>query len=771
MRWLFLSNPLGSIRRYLDNGGPAVVEAPPAAAGAPAAAHSQPIAPAQRLDDRADRLFLWAVFAAAVIANLMLATRNWHYGFLIGHEFRQTQTAIISYYIDQQNNFSLHYQTPLLGKPWEFPLEFPLYEWAVVVLSRLTHLPQFEAARTISLTSVYLALPALYLLLGQAGMAPRRRLLALALLLATPVYLFYGRAFLIDTTAMMFSAWFLAAFVQTMRVRSFRWLALCAVAGTAAGLIKSLTFFVWLLPATLYGAWCLWCDLRGPVGRELARAPIVDPAPAPTPVGRELARAPAAGRVGRLGSAWRTIAWGVGAVIVPALAVQWWVRFTDAIKAPHPSAYIFTSKELTHGNFGMYDLSARLSRVTWRALLECWSLAIANPWAIALIVGGGIVFLKGHRLRILGAFFLFFAAQMAFPNAYAFQDYYFTACTMFAVAAIGFVMSGVFESRLPRWCRWPIVLVPFAAFYAAYAGFYHTEQSYKSAGGTGLTIALRDYLPRKSVLIIAGADWAGIIPYYSQHRALMIRTGLDGDEKYLTRAFGDLADEDVGALVLVGSQRANTALVKRAADEFALDREPTFRYPDADVYISDFHRADVLQHLQVPPLPPKITFDAQRVQKSIPYGAVQKLSPGQSAALFPMVQPAVTKCTFRFGYGLWSLGGVPVINAHPDSAVWVPVPATARTVDCEFGISAAAYERPGDRTDGADFIIEAEAPGGATRVLWKRFLNPVMVPRDRGTVHETVPIALHPGETLVFRTGPHNTYSFDWCYWKSIRVQ
>jgi len=42
--------------------------------------------------------------------------------------------------------------------------------------------------------------------------------------------------------------------------------------------------------------------------------------------------------------------------------------------------------------------------------------------------------------------------------------------------------------------------------------------------------------------IIAGADWAAMIPLYSQHKALMIRNGLEYDPPYLNRAFNDLAD-------------------------------------------------------------------------------------------------------------------------------------------------------------------------------------------------------------------------------------
>ena len=36
------------------------------------------------------------------------------------------------------NPFRLAYETPVLGKPWSIPMEFPLYQWTVVVVSDLT---------------------------------------------------------------------------------------------------------------------------------------------------------------------------------------------------------------------------------------------------------------------------------------------------------------------------------------------------------------------------------------------------------------------------------------------------------------------------------------------------------------------------------------------------------------------------------------------------------------------------------------------------------
>src|SRR6478736_1289680 len=210
---------------------------------------------------RRTNLILAGVFLAALFAHAWWVTRNWTAGFMPGHEFRQTQMAITTYYIDQQDNFSLLYETPILGRPWvSILMEVPIYEWAVVGLSRGAHVPHVVAARGISVTCFYLMLPALYLLLGRLGLAPPRRLLVLALTLVCPVYIFYSRAFLMDSMELMFCAWFVFGFVRMMDRRRWPWFLLATVASTCAALVKRATLAIWLWPAAGYVAWLLWRD-------------------------------------------------------------------------------------------------------------------------------------------------------------------------------------------------------------------------------------------------------------------------------------------------------------------------------------------------------------------------------------------------------------------------------------------------------------------------------------------------------------------------------
>jgi hypothetical protein len=681
---------------------------------------------------------LAGVFALALLAHGILVTSNWTAGFMAGHEFRQAQTAVITRYIDQRDDFSLLYETPILGKPWvSILLEVPVYEWSVVGLSRLAHLPHHVAARTVSLASFYLSLPALYLLLGLLGLAVPRRLLVLALVLTCPVYIFYSRAFLIDAMEFMCCAWFLLGFLRLLDRQNWPWLVLATVAGTGAALIKSATLAIWLLPAVGCGAWKLW-------------------------------------RIGRTRAGWgaaaHTLFCGLAGVAVPLGALYGWIALTDPLKAAHASAWIFTAKDLSAGNWGLVDLAGRFSGRTWGELLDRWREAIMPPW----VIGAGLIFslvcFPAERRRVLGLAVVFFLAQVLFPYAYAYQDYYFYACAAFLLAAFGCALHAVLDSRLPRWGCWLVIAVPFAAQLDTYWRGYRCVQLVQSDGGFSYTTALRDLVPRESVIVVAGADWAAMIPLYSGHRALMIRNGLELDAAYLDRAFAELGDEDVSALVLTGGQQGNRELVERAAAAFDLDDVPTFTHRFATVYCSRRTVAGVREGLRangnygelIPgPARPEVDWSQETF----------RVSPGLARTTFGNVSPAPVRAHFAFGAVPFLAGDAAILNAHSDSDLWLPAPAAARRIEWEFGIIPGAYERNGDKTDGVEFAVVGVLPGGGERRLFDRILDPVNQGVDRGRQREVIPYAPVPGEILHFMSRSVRSYAYDWAYWARIDVK
>jgi hypothetical protein len=690
-------------------------------------------APAKR-----ENLLVLGFFLVALLTHAWLGTRNMTTPFMMGHEFRQAQTALISYYVDQKNDFSLLYEVPILGKPWvSILLEVPIYEWSVVGLSRVLDLPHYVSARIISLGCFYLCLPAFWLLLGQIGVSRHRRLLTLALILCCPVYIFYSRAFLMESMELMCCAWFLYCFVRMMQVRRWPWFLLTAAAGTGAALIKSATFAVWLLPAAGYVVWWLWRDWR--VLRSWS-------------------------------AALQTAFWGLAGVVVALGALRLWIQLTDPIKALHASAWIFTSANLSVGNWGLGELAARVSGQTWGILLERWSEALMPPWVVGLGLIAGLLVFPAERARVAGVAAVFFLAQLMFPFAYAYQEYYYYACGVFLLGALGFVLGGVLDSRLPRWLCWLLLLVLPAAELHTYWRVYYGQQMIKSDGGFSFTQTLRELTPRDSVIIVSGADWAAMIPFYSQRRALMIRNGLGNDPAYLQRAFGDLADEDVAALVLVFDERKNMKLKELAAAEFGLDSEPTFTHEIADIYCNQRYSNLVKEGLKQRGYFGDIKVpNPSLINLLVP--VTQLVNQGLAKTAFSMVSPAPLKVRFTYGISHMNKDGVSVLDAHPDSDLWLRPPAGATQIEWDFGMISTAWEKSGDKTQGVILKVVGLLPDGTQRVIFERSLDPVAVEADRGDQRASIAFQASPGEMLQFSVRPRFGYAYCWTYWKKIEVK
>lgn len=689
------------------------------------------------LAPRRENALLCSWFFAALLAHAVLVTFHWQVPYLAGHEFRQTLTATTTRYIDQDNNFSLLYEVPVLGKPWiSVLLEVPFYEWAVVGLSRVTGWPHFLAARTITLGCFYLTLPALYLLLGALIRSGPRRLLVLALVLTCPVYIFYSRAFLMESMELMFCAWFLLGYWRTMERRSYGWLAFTIIAGTLGALLKSATLAAWLLPAASYGVWALWQDWR-------------------------------------TGKGWislgKTAAWSLATVVVGLGALRWWIAVTDPIKAAHSSAWIMTSQNLSEGNWGLFSFSRILSLELWRTLLQRWSEAFMPPWLLLGMLVAGLLLGRSVRLRVLALLAVFFWPQLLFPTAYAYQDYYYYACGVFLLAGLGLFLLALLDSRWPRLLVWLLIALPFAAQMHTYWRGYREQQALVGTGQRTFTEAVKDVTPPGSVIVVAGADWAPIVPYYAERRALMIRNGLEYNPAYLTKALAELADEDVSTLVVCDVVRNYPPFLDQVTKALDMEPVPTFRTPSADVYLRRLYIKGAEVYLRNSRKFGDLTVNDTPEMRRDRYEHAFNAATGADA--FPMVKPAPHQCSSTYGLTLAERGGERVISAHPDSELWLRPPVGAKTIYWEFGMEPAAYERAGDKTNGVEQIVTGIMPDGQTREIYRRVLEPVQRSADRGRQKENIAYAPRPGEVLRFASLPNGSSAFDWTYWARIEVK
>jgi hypothetical protein len=499
--------------------------------------------PAPDRGSREDTTIL-VLFLAAVVWNLVAASVGWSHAISDWYGWRQTQTAIAAYFM-QQGGPWIDYQVPILGPPWQLPHEFPLYQALVVTLAAVSGLPLEAAGRTVSLALFYSALGAGHLLLGELGVSGRRRLLVLAFWLVSPMYVFWSRTFMIESTALCLCLLFLL-FTGRFVTRGRPADALIAVvAGCLGAAVKPPTVVAF---AGLAGVWWLHAQ-RWP------RAP--------------------------LGAAVRAM--GV-VVIVLAPGAGWaWQRHADALKARNPFASGISSGQLLHD---WVVAPADLLRFQPGVLSPVWERAIpyavGHPVVLAAAVLGVVV--AGRRrglftLSLVG-FLIHFAVFAPLDTAF---DYYWYGAGLFLVAAVGLAAVALLEcDDARRHLAWLLVLLVAAGGVHGYATtmlpLQRLDAYRKPDWLIRLARAVSDATRQEDVIVAIGLDWNPELPYYARRRALMWpgwsdpRSGSDD----LSRALASLDGQAVGALVCCrGSAPPET--IARLRARWGLVPSPTFR--------------------------------------------------------------------------------------------------------------------------------------------------------------------------------------------------
>jgi hypothetical protein len=697
----------------------------------------EPLAPAP-LPSRLEGRLALGVFLLCLLFNFWGMRVGWTSKNLPGGEFRQAQTALSTYWIKAENNFSLAYPTPVLGKPWSIPMEFPLYQWTVVITGKLTNWGLTKAGRAVSIGCFYLCLPAIFLLLDRWRVAIGRRWLVLAVVLTCPFYIFYGRAFLIETMALMFSLWFWVAFERAVAGRSAGWLALAIVAGTGAGLVKVTTFILYLLPAGCWALARLWTRRK---------------------------------------DGWRIdLAWMAGAVALPFAATLWWLRFADDTKSLSPAGSFLVSANLRSFNLG--TTADRFSLMMWA--LKARIVSEELSWLPVIGLCGILAVLAGRpRWReITACVACFGAAFVFFPMLYAYHDYYYVANTVLLLMAMGLALVALAESRVSRGIVGLVIALVLVGQVWRYAERYFPSQSSLSPGGDGLTDSLRVMTNPRDVVVVLGQDWNSMLPYYAQRRALMVRDDLARNAGKMERALAGLDGETIGALVIVGRPDGRQWLIDRASVR-GLAREPLYVWRDAQVYLPQARRAELLSVLL------DNNFHEVRLASGvvIPQDNVKgkwcelAVLPPWQRMPFHAMQPEPVRFFSRFGPALDESGGLTRFGAHPVTRLVFSLPAGPHRLFSTLQMSVDAYRLDlpdSEATDGVEVTLFALGPNDERRQLATRYFDPRHRPEDRGNQRPfefefTLPAA---GEVeLYFGPGPADRDTRDWIILGPLRIE
>ena len=491
-----------------------------------------------------------AAFIACLIGALWMAGVGWNNSLSDAHGFRQTQTAITSYYL-MRGAPLLSYETPVVGQPWSIPFEFPLYQWIVATSAGVLKTPLEQTGRFVSEVFFWLSVVALWMILAELDVTRINRLVFLTLVIVSPEYVFWSRTFLIESTALCFGMVYLLFFIRYARTRRVTDAIIGGVVGILAALVKSPTF-----PGFgIVGAVCY--VLRTP------RADYSDPPSRLLP---------------RHGLA-------VGAFAgLPILAAWAWTRHADHLKALNTVGAHMTSAGLRDFTFGA--LSMRLDANTWRVFFERIIPDLLGSSTILLLAG--LALLLGRRVApALVCAFGFLFVFLVFTSVHVIHNYYTYANGVFLIAAVSWCIVGLLEGA---WLRRAVGLALFVACIASailgyYSGYYSIQKT-NALELNKIVQAVRSVTRPQDVILVFGQDWSSEIPFYSQRRALMWPHWMvrDWDRPALKEAVGRLGEKQIGALILCNRAQRDARLVEKARRDLRLRARPEYQDRTCTLY-------------------------------------------------------------------------------------------------------------------------------------------------------------------------------------------
>jgi len=114
-----------------------------------------------------------------------------------------------------------------------------------------------------------------------------------------------------------------------------------------------------------------------------------------------------------------------------------------------------------------------------------------------------------------------------------------------------------------------------------------------------------------------------------------------------------------------------------------------------------------------------------------------------------------------------------VVGFHAPSRAVFPLDGTERAANMTFGLEPAAYTNKGT-TNGVTFILELTQPGLDPQTIYRRHVDPLKNPRDRGPQTERVvfpPFRAGSKLALLADPGPFGDNAWDWSYVTKFEIQ
>lgn len=470
-----------------------------------------------------------ALFTLALAGALWALTRAWDKPLLDLHSFRQTQTAISTYYMVGNPSVFLDYETPVLGKPWAIPMEMPLYQWLVARWHDLTGMGLDQSGKFVSIAFLFACLMPIWKLLSVLQIPTASRWLMWALFLSVPLHLYWGRAFLIETMGLFLSLAMVACVFAGFRGKNWRWLAAGLAFGILAAFCKITT---WAVACGVAGLLVLFSE--------------------GLPKRKDFGWLVAAGMV----------------AVLPLVPGKLWLSHGDAVKGANPftrELLIASSAKQAAWNFGTWEQKTSAGvwehigrHITDQLLVP---LPLIGSWLVPLILLAGMI-VSAKRRASIGIFLVGFAAgPLIFTNLYFEHNYYWVANSVWMLLAVGVALAGIAEWR-PR-SSWPSYVALAFCTILCISGFAAWQKTFlpileKIPTRAQLAEAwidpIQKIVPSGRTILILSRDWNPNAHYFAERKGISFPTGdrlFEFDGKTLHESITLLSPgEALGAVVI-----------------------------------------------------------------------------------------------------------------------------------------------------------------------------------------------------------------------------
>jgi len=455
------------------------------------------------------------------------------------HEFRQSQTALTTYFLEYSWNGILKYETPVVGFPWAIPFEFPSYQLIVGITSKLSSVNIVQVGRLVSASFSALTIWPSVSILHFFGVRKVGVKAFLLLYFSSAVYLYWSRSFMIESLALFLGLVSLSFYINSF---GFLWInSLPSIFSTKKIVFKSILFTVIVSVSLLTKATTALPIYSVFIFDLLYKfIALID-------------NKRSANHFFTYFYAAKRLAPIVCSLSISFLLLLAWLHHADSLKSLNDFAIELTSNNLRAWNYG--ELTQRFSFSLWVKTLVFRVFTLLGLLGLCKLVYDCILLQKCQRgkyyqsssvscntlivlknlrtwiVNPLAVFFVLSAYLLLFPllvftNLHITHDYYQFSCQIYFYWMISASLSWFLVRdnlhAISVSCLRVVFLVAIGG-YINFAYFYLPPSFLSSSSRLAIGNKINSSIPPDSSILVIGDDWSSAFSFHARRRGLALR--------------------------------------------------------------------------------------------------------------------------------------------------------------------------------------------------------------------------------------------------------